>query len=555
MDILKRVIGASHRPGRQAGRRRERAGSRLLWPALAGFLAVAAVPVSAAAASQGTTASPPVPVLHWKSCDGGFQCAMARVPLDYRHPGGATISIAVIEHLATDRAHRAGTLFLNGGGPGPQVDGFVADFAGFPAALSARFNIIAFDERGFGRSSAVQCFPDAAAENKLLAGLPTGFPVGPRQDAAWEETLARLDAACDRNGGSLLEHDTSADDARDMNLLRQAVGAPKLNYVGLSYGTGLGAIYANLFPATVGHMVLDGNLDPVAWSEGGSLPWALREGTDLAAAAVTRSFLDLCGQAGTTGCAFSAGTPARTRAKYATLLQRLRRHPVTVGTPPQTFTYADAINDVPLGEIAFVSRWPGAAALLQQLWAASAADPAPSAGAGPAADGAALRGTANHAATAPQAAYAGPEQALAQECADTADPRGPRAYEAAAQLGAARSGGIGLGLAWQEEPCAAWPAAAIRDRYTGPWNHPTASPVLVIGNTGDPVTPYGSAIAMSRDLARARLLTVNGFGHTENLNPDPCATNYEIRYLQTGALPPPGTVCQQDAPPFPPAST
>ena len=539
MDIVKRVIGASRRPGRRAGWRRERAGARLLWTALAGLLAVAAVPASATAASQGPPASPPVPVLHWKSCDGGFQCATARVPLDYRHPGGATISIAVIEHLATDRAHRAGTLFLNGGGPAPQIDGFVADIAGFPAALRARFDIITFDERGFGRSRAVQCFPDAAAENKLLAGLPTAFPVGARQDAAWEETLARFDAACARNGGSLLLHDTSTDDARDMNLLRQAVGAPKLNYVGLSYGTGLGAIYANLFPAAVGHMVLDGDLDPVAWSEGGRLPWALRQGTDLAAAAVTRSFLDLCGQAGTAGCAFSAGTPARTRAKYATLLQRLRSHPVTAGTPPQAFTYADVINDVPLGQIAFVRLWPGAALLLQQLWAASAATPG---------------GTANHAATAPQAAYAGPEQGIAQQCADTADPRGPRAYEAAAQLGAARSGGIGLGLAWQEEPCAAWPAAAIRDRYTGPWNHPTASPVLVIGTTGDPITPYRSAIAMSRDLARARLLTVNGFGHTENLNPDPCATTYEIRYLQTGALPPPGTVCPQDVAPFPPAS-
>jgi len=284
----------------------------------------------------------------------------------------------------------------------------------------------------------------------------------------------------------------------------------------------------------------------VAWSEGGTLPWALRERADLAAAAVTRSFLDLCGQAGTTGCAFSAGTPAATRAKYTTLLQRLRQHPVTIGTPPQAFTYADTINNVPLGQLAFVRLWQGAAVLLQQLWAASAAGPAPAAGPVPAADGAAAPGTANHAATAPAAAYAGPEQALAQECADTAGPRGARAYEAAA-----RSGGIGLGLAWQAEPCAAWPASASKDRYTGPWNRPTASPILVIGNTGDPVTPYRSAVAMSRDLARARLLTVNGFGHTENLNPDVCATNYEVRYLETGALPPAGTVCRPDAQPFP----
>lgn len=551
MDIFGRVMGASRGHGRRAGWRPGLAVSRLRWPALAAILAVTALPAGAAAAAQVTSVSPPVPVLDWRSCDSGFQCATARVPLDYRHPDGASVSIAVIEHLATDRTRPAGTLFLNGGGPGPQIEGFVATFAGIPAALRARFNIITFDERGFGRSSAVQCFPDAATENNLLAGLPTAFPVGARQDATWVKTLARFDAQCARHGGSLLRHDTSTDDARDMNLLRQAVGARELNYVGLSYGTGLGAIYANLFPAVVGHMVLDGNVDPVVWSGGGSLPWALREGADLAAAAVTRSFLDLCGKETTAGCAFSAGAPAATRAKYATLLHRLRQRPVAIGTPLQAFTYADTVNDVPLGQIAFVRLWQDAAVLLQQLWAASApgtmsaGDPAKAAGGGTA------PGIANQAATAQDAVYPGPEQAIAQLCADTADPRGAHAYEAAARLGTARSGGIGLGLAWQEEPCAAWPADASRDRYTGPWNHPTASPVLVIGNTGDPVTPYHSAVAMSRDLARARLLTVNGFGHTENLNPDTCATSYEIRYLETGALPPAGTVCPQDTRPFP----
>ena len=194
------------------------------------------------------------------------------MPLDYRHPVGATTRIAVIRHLAADRAHPAGTLFFNGGGPGPQIESFVAGFPGFPAALRERFNIITFDERGFGLSNPVQCFPDAAAENRFLGDLPQAFPVGARQDAIWEKTLARFDARCARRAGALLQHDTSTDAARDLNLIRQAVGARKLNYVGLSYGTGLGAIYANLFPVTVGRMVLDGNLNPVAWSEGGSLP-------------------------------------------------------------------------------------------------------------------------------------------------------------------------------------------------------------------------------------------------------------------------------------------
>jgi pimeloyl-ACP methyl ester carboxylesterase len=109
----------------------------------------------------------------------------------------------------------------------------------------------------------------------------------------------------------------------DMNRLRQAVGDPALNYLGLSYGTGLGATYANLIPATAGHMVLDGNLDPVAWTRGGALPSSLRRGSDLATAATMRAFLNLCGRATTAACAFSAGTPAATRAKFAALLHRL----------------------------------------------------------------------------------------------------------------------------------------------------------------------------------------------------------------------------------------
>jgi hypothetical protein len=148
--------------------------ARFLRPAAAmsaAGLAAALVPVTAiSAASRPATA--PVPVLSWRPCDGGFQCANARVPLDYRHPRGATISIAVIRHRATDPAHRVGSLFFNSGGPNEQIESFAAGFGEFPAALRARFNIVTFDPRGFGYSTAVRCFPTAGAESKFLAGLP-----------------------------------------------------------------------------------------------------------------------------------------------------------------------------------------------------------------------------------------------------------------------------------------------------------------------------------------------------------------------------------------------
>jgi pimeloyl-ACP methyl ester carboxylesterase len=513
--------------------------------AVAVSLVFAPAPASLAAPGALRGAAPPVPVLDWAPCHGGFQCATARVPLDYRHPGGATVSIAVIRHRATGPAHRLGSLFINGGGPGAQVNGLVASYQAIPAALRASYDIITFDPRGFGASAPIQCFRTSAAENALLAPITGYYPASPHQISVWERTWAAFDAHCARSAGPVLYHDTTADVARDMDLLRQAVGDPVLNFAGLSYGTGLGASYANLFPGTTGHMVLDGNLNPVAWtSDAGKLPTWLRTGRDKATAAVLRDFLDLCGQAATTACAFSAGSPAATRAKFATLQHRLHQHPVTIGNPPQTYTAIAVANSVPVGT---VSQWQSGAKLLQQLWVASAS----TGGTAVRAAAAAARTGHTSAAATPAARYAGPEQEIATQCADSPNPRDPRAYPAAAQLALARSGLVGPPLAWQTEMCAAWPKAAARDRYAGPWNRPTASTILVLGNTGDPITPYQSSVAMSRDLAKARLLTIRGYGHTEYANPSTCATNYEVRYLLSGKLPPVGTSCPQTAVPFP----
>jgi pimeloyl-ACP methyl ester carboxylesterase len=487
-------------------------------------------------AGTARTAAAPVPSLKWKACDGGFQCATARVPLDYRRPGGAKVSIAVVRHLAAGPARRLGSLFINGGGPIAQIEGLVGFYPALPAVMRERFDIVFFDPRGFGSSTAVRCFPDAAAEQELLSPLPA-FPVGARQDAQWARTWAGFDARCGNANGALLGHDTSADVARDMDLLRAAVGDPVLNYLGVSYGTGLGATYANLFPARVGRMILDASLDPVAWTTpDANLPYALRLGQDEANAAGLTAFLNLCGQATTAACAFSAGTPAATRAKWHTLLRRLTAHPVTAGSPPQTFTYADAFLVADLGD---VSAWQQGAVQLQQLWAASTA-----AAASPAASRAAATP-----ATAP--VYTGSEQALAVVCSDSPDPRNLSAYAADVRLAFARAGGFGLGQLWGSEECARWPGNGARDRYAGPWNRWTANPILLVGITGDTQVPYDDDLAMAHDLARARLLTVRGYGHTEIANPSTCATNDELSYLQTGALPPAGTVCQQDATPFP----
>jgi pimeloyl-ACP methyl ester carboxylesterase len=548
----------------------DRSAVRLSRSLAAGLLAVATLIACAAAAAAVVTRTTAgagrvtrdaasagavsVPVLHWRACGGGFQCATARVPLNYRHPRGEKISIAVIRHLATDPARRVGTLFFNPGGPGASsIQQFPLFYPFFPAQVRARFNIVSFDPRGVGYSTAIRCFPTVTAENNFFAALPagftldSGFPVGAGQVAAWDRAYARFDMLCAQRNRALIGHVTTADVARDMDLLRRAVGAPMLNYFGISYGTVLGATYANLFPSKVGAMVLDGNLSPVAWTQAeGSLPTGLRAGADLASAATLRAFLRLCGQAPVATCAFSAGTPAATSAKFAKLLARLRRHPVTVGSPPETFTYAVTVADVvyllyttqaypTLG----LPGWQGGGAILQQLWAATstqAPDRAPD--------------SSPAAATAASVLYNGPEQQLAVICSDGPNPQNSRVYPALARLATARSGAVGPYWTWETEPCAGWPAAASPDRYAGPWNRPTAHPVLVIGNTGDPVTSYAGAVAMARLLGRARLLTVDGYGHTELLNPSSCAERYEVRYLLYGVLPPRGAVCRQNAAPF-----
>lgn len=563
------------------------------WPRLVGA-AVAVILTAAitaatdggrapAAAAQTATRAPTAPVLSWQPCANGFECATGAVPLDYDDPGGRTIDIAVIRHPAADPAHRIGSVFFNPGGPGGSgTDALPLFYTLFPKEVRDRFDVVSFDPRGIGRSTAVQCYPSQADEQQAFAGVPAAFPVGAAQTRAWFDGYAAFDAACGARQPDLLPHLSTANVARDIDLLRQAVGDRRLSYIGVSYGTYLGATYANLFPGNVRALVLDGNIDPVAATTGRGdeadrLAVTLRIHQDEAMAATLRAFEDLCGAADVTKCAFSAGSPAATRAKYATLLERLRAHPVTVGA--STFTY-DAVVGL-TGEIMYATQpvpglpgWQGLAAFLQQLWNVVAAPtgtsvpPSTPGGRRPAPTVAvphplapapgnvldpmpALRPPSRPAPAEAQAAeaYTGPEQQFAVTCSDTPNPRDAASYPGQAAFAFARSGDFGLWRTWAIEPCATWPAMDA-DRYTGPWNRPTANPILVVGNTTDPGTHFVNSLIMARELSRARLLTVDGYGHTAFLNKSTCADDYESAYLVRGALPPAGTVCRQDQRPF-----
>ncbi|MEJ2867766.1 alpha/beta hydrolase [Actinomycetospora sp. OC33-EN08] len=520
-------------------------------------LLVTAVATLLAAVLTGTgwAAPPPgpaVPPLAWGKCDdgsppaqAGFQCATATVPLDHRDPRGRTISLAVVRKPAT--GPRIGSLFLNPGGPGGTGTGQITSWVNLvPAGLADRFDLVSWDPRGVGESTAVQCFDSQEAEGRFL-GDSADYPTTPAQATAYVDTWRRFGQACAARDRALLEHSNTADTARDLDLLRQAVGDAKLTYLGLSYGTFLGATYANMFPDKVRAMVLDGNLAPSAWTDR-NLPVttrsiSMRVGSDAGASSVFGDLLRLCGQVDTSRCAFSMGSPQATVERWNQLLARLQKGPIWFAPRNELITGPALVSRISNGlDIAFPftspvsgggsAGWAGVAAGLKAIWDARDAPLPPVGPDGP---------------LPPPSSYDGPEQGYAVTCGDAAVPP-PGLFGPLARVSQAANGPFGLNAVWGDEPCSTWPVRAA-DPYRGPFNRNQA-PILVLGPTRDPSTPFQNSVLMSTELRNARLLTVVGYGHTSLLNPSRCAPDAERAYLVDGTLPRPGTVCRQDATPF-----
>jgi pimeloyl-ACP methyl ester carboxylesterase len=523
---------------------------------IAAALVFVLVPVLGAAPAGAVDRASPARAIAWHGCPagsaaamaGGFVCATVTAPLDYAHLSGPKIKLAIVEHPATGSPTR-GVIFVNPGGPGGQGTVQIPQWLGFfPKEMLRDFDIVSWDPRGVGSSTAVQCFPNQRAETAFL-GKYVYLPTRRDDEAGYIARWREFGKICEARNRALLAHVSTADSARDLNLLRLDLGQAKLDYLGLSYGTFLGATYTNLFPRHVGRMVLDGNTAPDAVTNGGkpnpAMSLSLRLGENNAVAKVLGAFLRICGRHSTTECAFSAGSLTATSAKWSALLARLRRAPINLGGSP--FTYAELLNAAS-ADLDFVQPyttpvtggdfpgWSGMAQGLEQLWLArnqnaSAARPAATA----------------DVMTAPEQ-FSGAEQAYAIICNDSPSPAAS-AYAHLQRLVRARGSVIGLPYLWeQDEPCATWPVHGV-NTYSGPWNAHT-SPILVINNTNDPATSLANAKAMTHELGDARLLAVKGYGHTSFLNPSTCAENYMTAYFLTGAVPPKGTVCSQNLPPF-----
>jgi pimeloyl-ACP methyl ester carboxylesterase len=505
---------------------------RVLLAVVSGVLLVLASAPAAAVAQRG----PAVPTLAWHSCGPDLpdvQCATATVPLDYDRPSGPTIRLALTRFPASAPGQRIGTLFLNPGGPGASGADFAAGFGAYlDERLHGRFDVVGFDPRGVASSTPLRCFASGEAEGEFLGSIPVVFPYTHAQARPYFDTFRSLGDRCYDRGRDIARSMSTADVARDLDLLRQAVGDTRLNYLGFSYGTYIGNTYANLFPGKIRAMVIDGVLDPQLWSSG----WQIKSDR-IATQKEFGEFLRLCDEAGPQ-CTFATSEGSAHR--WERLARQIRRTPLTF-PDGFAFTYDLLIADVTsaMYEPLF---WPMLADEVDQLAdAVLGGDPAAAARAQ-----SARSALLDRIRPPRQPGYDnGFDAYYGNQCADTQYPHSFLTFKAVGAYAAAGSR-FGPFWWWQNAGCADWPVSP--DRYTGPWSTRTSAPVLVVGNYFDGVTDYRGAKASAR-LLHGRLLSYAGWGHTA-YGRTACVDGYIENYLLSGALPPAGTVCPAVPSPF-----
>lgn len=514
----------------------------LLLMVVIGMLLIAALFASPA------NAAPPTPRANWSPCyrDFGFpfECATVQVPLDYSNPGRAAISIAMIRLPAGDPDQRIGSLFLNPGGPGGSGFDFALYVGPFLYSdeVRARFDIVGFDPRGVNRSTALRCFGTPRQWDPYFT--PFSFPITPEEEAIWVEADRYLVASCDQRASRMIDHMSTADVARDLDLLRQAVGDDQLTYAGYSYGSYLGVTYANLFPDKVRALVVDGVLDPIAWAtgapgQGSIVPFSTRLRSDAGALATLEEFFRLCDEGGST-CAFAPDAANR----YAALADRLLDEPLQVTLPDGStffFTYQDLIGNS-LGAMYDSFSWPSFAEFLAAIEGLAS----------PTEIGARLQTLWQDLGFITKRGFPQYPNYLegfpGVSCSDSDNPDSYGAWSAAAAASQAEYGYFGPIWTWASSLCAEW-SGSMDSRYAGPFDATTAHPVLVASTLYDPATRYEGAVTVAGLLPNSRLLTVNGWGHT-TLFLSQCADEAVSSYLVDGTLPPEGTLCQQDWVPF-----
>jgi pimeloyl-ACP methyl ester carboxylesterase len=471
--------------------------------------ALGAVP--AGAHERTTPEGAPVPQLDWRDCDDGYQCATAEVPRDYSRPHGAKVRLAVIRHPALDPEYKIGSIFFNPGGPGSSATAMVRELPPPVFQLLSKFDIVGFDPRGVGGSEpAIDCddvepfrsmTPDTLDVPNLLA-----------------RGRARAKSCLNRDPAFLASVNTG-NTARDLDVMRAAVGDKKLTYLGLSAGGMIGATYTSLFPGRARALVVDSPVDSDVWLND---PLKASQEQDAGMESTLQRFLTSCATH-RDACGFGADDP---ETDFDELVARLDAAPIDLGD-------GRSLDGQRVTRIAFellYNRidWPVVAELLR---AARNGDV----------------GTLREIATAEVDNKRYELLHDAFHTYDYVERRYPRRLgtfldEAEHEFAIAPHFALGAyelasDLFWPIEP---------RGAFYGPFrNAPGATPVLVIASTHDPATPYAWAKRVVRDLGNARLVTFHGDGHGVLKQFEPCPVGYFVAFVNDLELPPAGASCSQ----------
>jgi len=453
--------------------------------------------------------------------DPALQCSKLRVPLDYAAPGTKDAEIAVLRHRATGTPdQRIGSVLVNPGGPGAsgiETAAALVQSGWGGTELDRRFDLVGFDPRGVGSSTpTIRCLTGPEQDAQRVEDLTDPSPAGVAR--AEDQARETVGDCATRTGTDVLANVGTRDVARDMDVLRAAVGDRQLSYLGFSYGTRIGSTYAEQFPANVRAMVLDGALDP----DQDPVDEVVEQGRGFQGA--FEAFAKDC--AAKPGCALGTD-PTQATARY----QQLTRPLITAPLPlpdGRLLSYGDAQQGT-VQALYAESLWPD---LRQGL-----------------ADLVARRGTGlmdladQYYDRRPDGSYS-PEQDAFNSVRCVDDPRvtdpalaleRSRRYDEAAPFLAS-----GRGSSAARDECAFWPVPPTGAPHVP--QVPGLAPPLVVSTTGDPATPYQAGVELASAL-KGSLLTKVGDQHTAALQGFPCVDAIVTRYLVDGTPAPPGTSC------------
>ncbi|WP_433330118.1 alpha/beta hydrolase [Spirillospora sp. CA-294931] len=454
----------------------------------------------------------------WKGCGSGFQCGTVQVPLDYDKPNGDKLKLSLIRLPTENKSRRIGSLFTNPGGPGGSGVEFLRQAGrSFGQDVRERFDIIGFDPRGVGASDPIRCLDGPRLDRYFSAD---SSPDDQREVDAYAAESKAFSDACKTRAAARLPFVGTANAARDIDVLRAAVGDTKLSYFGASYGTYLGAHYAEQFPKNVRALVLDGAVDPRQSSTQILIEQA--KGFETA----FRAFAADCVKG--VGCPLGTSVQGATD-KVAALLKKADQTPLTNSRDSRKVTESWAATGIAAALYA-KEGWPVLRQALTQAMQRG--------------DGTLLISLADTMVERkPDGTYSNQAEAnMAVNCVDKPNPPDVPSYEKSAQKATKDSPRFGPFVVWGGLPCVTWPVQT--KEKPGALTAKGAAPILVIGTLRDPATPYKWAQSLSSQLDSGVLLTLDGDGHTAYLQSNPCITEATDHYLLTAQPPKPGTVCR-----------